>query len=112
MPYDMYTLGKKDPRPVPIEVRARRIFKFVVASGTLFLLMSMGGAIIGAPALVPALWWAGRRSRRLGAAGFTLLAAIVMTEVGWAIAYTAVGESRPWITLGPVLGFTATVVVF
>src|SRR5438128_2688702 len=113
MPYDIYTLGEREHRPrIPREVLARRVFKFVVAGGTIFLLLGQGEAIYAAPALVPALWVASRVSRLGGAVGFTVLAALVMTEVGWAIAYVTVGEIQPWITMAPSLAFVTTILFF
>ena len=41
-----------------------------------------------------------------------MLAALVMTEVGWLVAYVIADESQPWIIVGPSLGFVATVVLF
>ena len=35
-----------------------------------------------------------------------------MTEVGWFIAYSMVGEKQPWITLGPAVAFASTIAVF
>jgi hypothetical protein len=112
MPFDVAPFSTKETRAAHLEIRARSVFKFVVAGGAIFLLLSMGGAIFGAPALIPALWIAGRSSGRWGAAGFTFLAALVMTEVGWAITYLTVREDQPWITLGPALGLAGTIVVF
>ena len=83
MPYDNYTLGQREPRQrIPRDVLARRTFKFVVAGGTVFLLLGQGEAVYAAPALVPALWFASRTSRLGGSVGFASLAALVMTEVG------------------------------
>jgi hypothetical protein len=110
---DLYVLGRRkrsEKRPLPD--RARRLAKALIAGGTILLLMSWGGAIVGAPALVPALWWANRSSTRWGAVGFTFLAALVMTEAGWAVVYSTIGEEQPWIVLGPVVGVVATVLFF
>jgi hypothetical protein len=96
----------------PLSDRTRRIAKALIGGVTILFLMGMGEAIIAAPALVPALWWATRSSAGVARAGFTLLAGLVVTEVGWLVAYITAGESQPWIILGPSLGFVVTVVLF
>jgi hypothetical protein len=88
------------------------IVKLLVASVTTLLLMSMGGQFYAAPILIPALWWAARSSKKWAAAGFTFLAALLMSEVGWVIAYVTVGEEQPWIALAPALGFVVTIALF
>jgi hypothetical protein len=112
MTEDLNVPGRHRQREKPLTDRTRKIVKTLIAGGTIFLLLGMGEAIMGAPALVPALWWATRSSRRVGAIGFTFLAAVVMTEVGWLFAYVVAGESQPWIILGPSAGFVGTVVLF
>jgi hypothetical protein len=91
----------------------RRVARIVIAVATMVLLTGMGGeAIVAAPILVPALWWAARSSGRWAAAGFTFLAALVMAEVGWFVVYTSAGEAQLWITIGPALAAVATISVF
>ena len=94
-------------------VRIRQVTKSVIAVGTAVALVSAGGAaIIAAPLLVPALSWAARSSRGWARVAFTLLAALVMAEVGWLIAYEAIREAQPYIVLGPAAGFAATIAAF
>src|SRR5437867_9453057 len=92
---------------------ASRGVKIAITVVTMVLLTGMGGeAIVAAPALVPALWWAARSSGAWARPGLTVLAALVMTEVGWFLAYTAGGEARPSIVLGPALGAALTITIF
>lgn len=87
--------------------------KILLALGTMLALTSLGGlAIIGAPFLMPALWWAASCSGTWPRAGFTFFAGLVMTEVGWFLTYSATGEDQPYIILGPALGFVLTIAVF
>ncbi len=75
----------------------RRVAIGAILVGTVLLLLSMGGAILAAPVLLPLLWWAarttGRGIRVLGA----ILAALVVAEVAWAGVYVVVGERQPSI---------------
>lgn len=87
--------------------------KIGVTFTTLFLLTSVGGAaIMTSPALVPALWWAAHSSGRWARAGLSFLAALLMAEVGWFVAYSAAGEDQPYIALGPSLAFVGTIAAF
>jgi hypothetical protein len=74
---------------------------FVVAG---LLLLSMGGAVIAAPATVPMMHLAAsqhrtRAFRRLA----VVLSAFTVAEVGWALTYLTVEEAQPWIWLVPGL---------
>lgn len=90
-----------------------RVARLAIALGTMFALTSVGGvAIVGAPFLVPALWWASLSARPWVRAGLTFLAGLVMAEVGWFLVYATMGEEQPYIVLGPALGFIATIVAF
>jgi hypothetical protein len=91
---------------------ARTAAKIGIGLVTALLLTGMGEAIFSAPALVPALWWAARSSNVWARAVLTFLAALVMTEVGWFLAYSASGEDQPLIILAPALGFAVTVFAF
>jgi hypothetical protein len=42
----------------------RRVVIGAILIGTMLLLVSMGGAILAAPVLLPLLWWATRTSGR------------------------------------------------
>jgi hypothetical protein len=80
---------------------------------TLLGLADPGGAqFYAAPILVPALLWATVSSRTWAACVFTFLAALLMSEVGWLVAFTTTGESQPLYSLWPALGFASTVIVF
>src|SRR5688572_33249426 len=81
------------PRRLHLRIWAKRL----IVAVTLLLLTSHGGAMIAAPFLVPALWWAHRSSGRLARAGLALLAGLVMAEVGWLVAYSISGERQPFI---------------
>lgn len=49
-----------------------KIAGLVIALGTMFALTSVGGVtIVGAPLLVPALWWSARSSGIWGRAAIT-----------------------------------------
>lgn len=68
------------------------------------LLLSMGGAIVAAPVTVPLMVLAVRRhpTPSFRTAG-TVLVALTLAEVAWALTYVTAGESRPWIWLLPTL---------
>jgi hypothetical protein len=70
----------------------RRVVTGAILVGTGLLLLSMGGAILAAPLVLPLLWWAARTTgvgiRVIGA----ILAALVVGEVVWAGVYLVVGE--------------------
>lgn len=68
-----------------------------------FLLLSMGGAIVAAPVTVPLLALAARDRGRGYRTLAAVLAGLTLAEVGWAAAYLAVGEARPWVWLVPLL---------
>jgi hypothetical protein len=86
----------------------RRVVIGAILVGTMLLLVSMGGAILAAPVLLPLLWWAARTSSRgvrlLGAT----LAAVVVGEVTWAGVYVVVGEQQPYIWALPALSAAVT----
>jgi hypothetical protein len=86
----------------------RRVVIGAILVGTVLLLLSMGGAILAAPVLLPLLWWAarttGRGVRLLGA----ILAALVVGEVAWAGVYLVVGERQPYIWALPALSAAVT----
>ncbi len=65
--------------------------------GTVLLLLSMGGAILAAPVLLPLLWWAARTTGRGIRVIGVILAALVVGEVAWAGIYVVVGERQPSI---------------
>jgi hypothetical protein len=107
---DLYVLGRparRERRPRPD--RLKTVARFVIAGGTMFLLMGWGEAIVAAPFLLPALWWAYRSSRRWHRAGFALLAGLVMAEVGGLPAYLMTRESSALVYVGPSLGFAGTI---
>lgn len=69
-------------------------------------LLSIGAQVYFLRFLVPAQWLAARHSHRNGHVLFTLLAALLVTEVGWMIAYELTAESAVAIGLatGVVIG--------
>ena len=74
------------------------------------LLVSMGGAILAAPITLPLLYLAARTS--LDAAYRWIagtIGGLTAAEAGWAIAYVAVGETKPFIWLAPLIVGVATV---
>ena len=75
-----------------------------VLGGAAFLLLTMGGAVVGAPVVLPLLAWTAVRtpSTRLRALA-AVLAALTAAEVGWAVVYLTVGEGQPWIVAVPAL---------
>lgn len=110
---DRSVLGRRSPAErKPFRERLRPFAKFVIAGVTLLGLVDQGAQFIAAPLLLPALWWAARSSERWGATGFTLLAALLMAEVGWLLAYGTTQEAQPWILVWPSVAFTLTIVFF
>jgi hypothetical protein len=77
--------------------------------GAAFLLLSMGGAIVVAPATVPLLYFAARSS---GSAGYrhaaAVVAALTAAELTWAATYVAAGEPKPAIWLVPLMAAVVT----
>jgi hypothetical protein len=86
----------------------RRVVIGAILVGTLLLLLSMGGAILAAPAVLPLLWWAARTTRGIRLIG-VILAALVVGEVVWAGVYVVVGERQPYIWALPALSAAVTV---
>jgi hypothetical protein len=114
MTEDPFVLGRpKRGRKASPSDRVQRLARFLIGGGSLFLLMGQGEAIFGAPVLVPALWWAYVSSpSRAARATFTLIAALVMAEVGWLLAYETSGEAQPLISLAPAISFAGVVIFF
>ena len=83
---------------------------FIVAG---VLLLSMGGAIIAAPATIPLMFLAVRRhpTRAFRIAG-TVIAGLTVAEFAWALAYVTAGEAKPWIWLIPSVAAVAALVAF
>jgi hypothetical protein len=76
----------------------------VVVALAAFLLLSMGGAVVAAPLMLPLLYLVARADRTspaLRAAAVTV-AALTVVEVAWAATYLAIDEAQPWIWLVPV----------
>jgi hypothetical protein len=69
-------------------------------------LLSFGAQVYFLPFVIPAQWLAARHSHRVGHAVFTLLAALLVTEVGWMIAYELAAEwaVAAGIATGVVIG--------
>ncbi len=96
----------------PITIRARPVtdgqpwstiglVTFLVAG---FLLLSMGGAVVAAPVTIPLmLVAASRHPTRAFRVAATVLSALTVAEIVWALTYLAVDEARPWIWLLPSL---------
>lgn len=70
----------------------------VLAVGA-FLLISMGGAIVAAPATLPLLFVALRRQALAGwlRGAAIAVSGLTVVEVAWAVTYVAAGEAKPWI---------------
>ena len=85
-------------------VRTGAAARAAVLGGAAFLLLTMGGAIVGAPVVLPLLAWTAVRTPsprlRAVAAG---LAGLTAAEVGWAAVYLTLGEGQPWIVAVPVV---------
>jgi hypothetical protein len=83
---------------------------FIVAG---FLLLSMGGAIVAAPATVPLMFLATRRhpTRSFRVAG-AALGALTLAEVAWAVTFLAIADAKPWIWLAPLATAIAAVIGF
>ena len=69
-------------------------------------LLSFGAQVYFLPLLIPTQWLAARHSDRPGHALFTLLAALLVAEVGWMIGYETAAE---WavafgVAMGAVIG--------
>ncbi|MGI8983915.1 MAG: hypothetical protein ACR2HM_05205 [Acidimicrobiales bacterium] len=82
--------------------RVGGVVTFVVAG---VLLLSMGGAIVAAPATLPLMLIA--RSVHPTPAfrvAATVLSALTVAEVIWALTYLAVDEAKPWIWVLPSAG--------
>jgi uncharacterized BrkB/YihY/UPF0761 family membrane protein len=78
---------------------------FVVAG---VLLLSMGGAVIAAPATVPLMNIAASQHRTPAFRRWAVfLSALTMAEVAWALTYLALDEAQPWIWLVPSLAVVA-----
>lgn len=86
----------------------------VLVGVSAFLLLSMGGAIVGAPLTLPLLYLA-VRGDRIGAGLRTaavVIAGLTVAEVAWAATYLTVAEAKPWIWLLPVAAGAATAAAF
>jgi len=83
-----------------------------ILGGAAFLLLTMGGAIVSAPVVLPLLAWTAVRTPstqlRILAA---VLAALTAAEVGWAGVYLTLGEGQPWIVAVPTLAAVVAAVV-
>ena len=85
-------------------VHAGAAARAAVLGGAGFLLLTMGGAIVGAPLVLPLLaWTAGRTPSTRVRALAAVLAALTAAEVGWAAVYLTLGEGQPWIVAVPVM---------
>ena len=87
----------------------RRVVIGAILVGTVVLLLSMGGAILAAPVVLPLLWWAARTTGRWVRVVGVILAALVVGEVAWAGVYLVVGEWQPYIWALPALSAAVTV---
>lgn len=93
----------------PRRWRAAGVATFVVAG---FLLLSMGGAIVAAPITVPLMWMAAsRHPTRPFRVAATVLSALTVAEVVWALTYLTVDEARPWIWVLPAVTALAAMAV-
>jgi hypothetical protein len=82
---------------------------FLVAG---FLLLSMGGAILAAPVTIPLMWIAAsRHPTQAFRVAATVLSALTVAEIVWALTYLAVDEAQPWIWLLPSLAALVVVAI-
>ena len=77
------------------------------------VLISMGGAVVAAPVIVPLMFLAAQRHptttfRVIG----VLLGGLTAAEVVWAVTYLQLGESQPWIWLLPMVGGVIAALIF
>jgi hypothetical protein len=73
------------------------------------LLVSMGGAMVAAPASLPLLYLvASRRPTRASRTAAAIIGGLTAGELAWAITYLAVRERQPWIWLVPAVTGLAT----
>jgi hypothetical protein len=73
-------------------------------------LISFGAQVYFLPFMIPAQWLVVRHSQRVGHALFTLLAALLVTEVGWMIAYELAPD---WaVVMGVTLGLIIAILFF
>jgi hypothetical protein len=80
-----------------------RILRTLLGLVCCALVTSIGGAgIVAAPVTLPLLWVAGRYAKPLGRAALNVVAVITAAELGWALAYAAVGEQSPLIWALPL----------
>jgi hypothetical protein len=87
----------------------RRVAIGAILVGTVLSLLSMGGAILAAPVLLPLLWWTTRTTTRGVRLIGAILAALVVAEVAWAGVYLVVGERQPYVWALPALAAAVTV---
>ncbi len=84
--------------------------RVLLAAATLVTLMSVGGlALVLGPVLVPAHWWAAKRSRTAERVLWLLFAAATVAEAVWVATYLTAGESEPQIWLLPLTAFFVTI---
>ena len=77
-----------------------------------FLLLSMGGAVIAAPATVPLMHIAASHHRTPAFRCLAVvLSALTVAEVAWALTYLALDEARPWIWLLPSIAVVAVAAI-
>lgn len=74
-------------------------------------LLSFGGQVLFLPLLIPAQWFAARHSHRLGQGLFTLLATLLVGEVGWMIGYELATETAA-VVIGVVTGVVVGALFF
>ncbi len=77
-----------------------------------FLILSMGGAILAAPVIIPLMWIAAsRHPTRAFRVSATVLSALTVAEIVWALTYLAVAEAQPWIWLWPSVAALVVVAI-
>ena len=82
--------------------------RLLLAAASCLALLSPGGQLVLAPILLPLQWGAARASGPSGRAGFTILAALLLLEVG--VLLGGVALSAVWAgdsTVGSIAGLAA-----
>jgi hypothetical protein len=97
------------PRGLADRPNLRRVVIGAILVGTVLLLLSMGGAFLAAPVVLPLLWWAARTTGRGVRVIAAILAGLMVGEVAWAGVYVTVGERQPYIWALPALSAAVTV---
>lgn len=89
-------------------IAARKTVAVPVLAVAIFLLLSMGGAIIAAPIIVPLLYAVSRVHKGCVRAAAIIVVTLTIPELAWAITYVTLDESQPLIWAIPLLAALGT----